>query len=101
MSDRINQLIGEIREKSMRAKDDLDAEKKRSKELENELTKVKEELNSKNKELSKKEEEINSLKSGTGTVEKSIPVQSGNGLSDEQIDELVKEIDYCIEKLRK
>ena len=97
MSDRINQLIGEIREKSMRAKDALDAEKKRSKELENELNKVKEELNSKNKELNKMEEEINSLKSDKGTVEKSIPVQSENGISDE----LVKEIDYCIEKLKK
>ncbi len=101
MSERVNQLIEEIREKSLRIKNSLSAERSRVSTLESEIEKLKAAISEKENELQKGMEELEKLRDDSKTVQiESIPVSKENEISGEQIDELVKEIEYCIAKLK-
>lgn len=101
MSEKVSQLIDEVREKALGLKDSLSAERSRVNNLEAEIQNLKIQISEKEKDLREKVEEIEGLKSDLKKMETiSIPVQAESGISDEQIDELVKEIEYCIAKLK-
>ena len=102
MSDRINQLIDTIREKSILLKDQVASEKAKNEELTQEIQTLKQEVTSKGEKVDELNSKITELNDGLKAVkEQSITGSEGNGFSDEQIDELVKEIEYCIGQLKK
>ena len=101
MSEKVNQLIDEIREKSLSIKDSLSAERTKVESLETEVENLKNKISEKENDLKNKVSEIESLRNDMSSMEtKSIPVQKESGITDEQIDELVKEIEFCIAKLK-
>lgn len=102
MSDRINQLIESIREKSMLLKEELVSEKQNNEKLQQEIQDLKAQSELKDQkvtELNVKIAELN--ESITKTKQSSIDDSKDSGISDEHIDELVKEIEYCITQLKK
>lgn len=101
MSEKVYQLIDEVREKSLAIKASLETERSKLKSLESELDQLKEAIAMKESDLKKKDSEIAKLMSDLETNKTmGIDVPENKGFSDEQIDELVKEIEYCIAKLR-
>lgn len=102
MSDRINSLINNIREKSILLNEKLSIQKEKNKDLDTQLNSLNEELAShkkKNEQLSNEMKELKeNIKANNG---QDISSSEGNDVSDEKIDELVKEIEYCIGQLKK
>jgi septal ring factor EnvC (AmiA/AmiB activator) len=102
MSDRVNELIEEIRGKANSMKDRVSTEQDKNNTLTKEIEELKTQLSAKEAEVSQLKGELDSLKSDISSKnEQSIAVASDNGVSDEQIDELVKEIEYCITQLKR
>ena len=102
MTDRINTLIKTIGEKVARMKDQLSVEQAKNESFQTEITQLKEQLASKNTEVEELESKMIGLKSGIGaTKEQDVDGAVETSVSDEQIDELVKEIEYCIGQLKK
>jgi uncharacterized coiled-coil DUF342 family protein len=102
MSDRINQLVDTIREKSILLKDQVASEKAKNKELTQEIQTLKQDVFSRDEKLSELNSTITELNDGLKAAkEQNITGSEGNGVSEEQIDELVKEIEYCIGQLKK
>ena len=102
MSDRINQLIDTIREKSILFKDQVASEKSKNEvfaqkveELENEVVLKTEKVLELNARVTALNEEVKTVK------EQKTAGSDRRHISDEQIDELVKEIEYCIGQLKK
>lgn len=101
MSDKALQLIDEIRSRSFEIKGKLDEERQNNAVLTNTIADLK-------KELEQKEQDLSEVKSKVAELEKEIlttkeqvinPVISSER-NDEEIDELVKEIEYCISQLK-
>lgn len=102
MSDRIHELVDAIREKSILLKDQVASEKTKNQELEKDIQRLKQEVSSKDGQVDELNSKITELNDDLKTVkEQSITESEGNGISDGQIDELVKEIEYCIGQLKK
>ena len=102
MTDRIHTLIKTIGEKVTRMKDQLSVEQAKNESFQNEITQLKEQLTSKTNEVEKLESRINGFESAVeGTKGQDVDGFSEMNVSDEQIDELVKEIEYCIGQLKK
>jgi uncharacterized coiled-coil DUF342 family protein len=102
MSDRINQLVDTIREKTILLKDQIASEKAKNEELTKEIQTLKQDVSSRDEKMGELNNNITELNDGLKAVrEQSIISADGNGVSEEQIDELVKEIEYCIEQLKK
>ena len=102
MSDRINSLINNIREKSIHLNEKLSIQEEKNNDLETQLNSLREELNSQKKENEQLSMEMMELKENKkANNEQSISNSGGNDISDEKIDELVKEIEYCIGQLKK
>ena len=102
MSDRINQLVDTIREKAILLKDQVASEKAHNEELTQEIQTLKQELSSRDEKVDELNTKITELDDGLKAArEQSIGSSGGNGVSEEQIDELVKEIEYCIAQLKK
>jgi uncharacterized coiled-coil DUF342 family protein len=103
MTEKIEKSIEHILNKAQALHTDLQSERTRNNALNNELQKLKGEMFS----LSEKEfmlnTEIETLKSALQLAENKVvevPIQVV-GKREEEIDELVKEIEYCIEQLKK
>lgn len=103
MTEKIEKSIEHILNKAQALHADLQSERTRNGALNNELQKLKGEIFV----LSEKEfmlnTEIETLKSALQLAENKVvevPVQV-IGKREEEIDELVKEIEYCIEQLKK
>ncbi len=101
MSDGIRLLIEQIGDRAKHIHQQLEAERSKNVQLSEELAQLKSELAQKestvdtlNSEVSALKEEINSMKDHTITP--SVRPQ----ISDDEIDDLVKEIDYCLEQLK-
>ena len=101
MSDKALQLIDEIRSKSLEIKGKLDEERQNNAVLTNAIADLK-------KELEQRELELSVVKTKVAELEKEVlsskeqvinPVISSER-NDEEIDELVKEIEYCISQLK-
>ena len=102
MADRINELIKTIGEKVSSLKSQLSVEKTKSESLHNELESLKGRLKEKENEVQSHISKINDLKSEIENGKKQYVSGSTEGnVSDDQIDELVKEIEYCIGQLKK
>lgn len=102
MSDRVNELIETLKEKMILLKDQCAQERSKNDELTAENEQLKTNLTEKSTEISNLESKVESLKE----VQNSAKVQSVNPseeekVSDDQIDELVREIEYCIGQLKK
>lgn len=102
MADRINELIQNIREKVSLLRSQLSVEKSKNESLQKEVEELKLQLNSAQKNVEELESKIVGLQSDiVKAKEQSVNQSSGTNISDEQIDELVKEIEYCIGQLKK
>lgn len=103
MSDRIHQLIDTVREKSILLKDQVASERSENQRLKQEIDELKQSIASRDEKISGLEVKVVELNDHIETVKKeNITVESASkGMSNEQIDELVKEIEYCITQLKK
>lgn len=102
MSDRVNELIETLREKMILLKDQCAIERSKNNDLlaENEL--LKSSLQEKSSEISSLQSKVDSLKEAQSLAkEQSVNHSEEKKVSDEQIDELVREIEYCIGQLKK
>lgn len=100
MSDRVSQLIDSIKFKALELHQELQSERIKSNHLEEELMKIKSEINAKSAEIELSKKKIAELGDQIKTLsEQKVDLSSVNDISDEQIDELVKEIEFCIAQL--
>ena len=100
MSDRVSQLIDSIKSKALELHQELQSERIKSNHLEEELMKIKSEINAKSAEIELSQKKITELGDQIKTLsEQKVDLSSVNDISDEQIDELVKEIEFCIAQL--
>jgi len=103
MSDKIHQLIKDVRVNFSSMNESLLAEKSKNQELNAVISGLKnqiEALNSENKVL---KNEIDDFKKQENDENKDVKLQTQQTtmVAEESIDELVKEIDYCIGQLKK
>ncbi|MDX2360083.1 MAG: hypothetical protein QNK23_04715 [Crocinitomicaceae bacterium] len=102
MSDRIHELIDGIRSKATSLRDHLSVESTKNEALQKEVESLLNQISSKDEEMAKLQSKISELELNmSATQEQEVIVSDDTGVSKEQIDELVKEIDYCIEQLKK
>jgi len=102
MTDRIQHIIDEIRAKSQALHKLLTAEREKNMELYVEISEMKDQLKQLNLNLETKDQEIAGLNSVINAAKNQVVEgSSSNGRKDEEIDELVKEIEYCISQLKK
>jgi len=102
MADRINELIQKIREKVSQLKGQLSVEKTKNESLKNEVDQLKTQLDAtKNENESLKAKIVNLQSDIAKAKEQSVGGPDETSVSDGQIDELVKEIEYCIGQLKK
>lgn len=101
MSDKALQLIDEIRSKSLEIKGKLDEERQNNAVLTNAIADLKKELEQRELELSEVKTKVAELEKEVLTAKEQVinPVISSER-NDEEIDELVKEIEYCISQLK-
>jgi len=102
MSDRIHELVNSIGEKVSRLQGQLSTERSKKEEFLAEIQDLKSALGTKESEIETlKSKIIESKKNIEGGEVQDVVVSNGKNVSDEQIDELVKEIEYCITQLKK
>ena len=102
MSDRILELVGSIKDKVSLVKGQLEKECSKSESLQNEVVNLEGQLAEKQVELNSLSTKISALETKLITKEEQdVVVVKETGVSDNQIDELVKEIEYCIGQLKK
>ncbi len=103
MSDKIHQLISTLRENFMSISEDLLAERSKNQRLNEEISELKDEiqtLKSDNHSLKVALDNFRKQKNDE-REEFKLQTQQNTMVSEEYIDELVKEIDYCIGQLKK
>ena len=102
MSDQINTLIASIRERFSRVNDQLLEEQAKNERIQVEVKELKSQLNTSNEKVVSLHNELKESEESNNDVSEQIVTRSeGTMITDEQIDELVKEIDYCIGQLKK
>ena len=102
MTDRIQHIIEEIRLKSKALHHQLLEEREKNNALQAEVQLLNERLHHKNQQEEKNLAEIAALKLEMETTKSQvIEIERPQGKKDEEIDELVKEIEYCISQLKK
>ena len=102
MSDRVNELIETLREKMILLKDQCAKERSKNDELIAEIEALKSNLNEKSSEVSTLQAKIESLKEAQSSVkEQNVNPSEEYRISTDQIDEMVREIEYCIGQLKK
>lgn len=102
MSDRIKELVEEIRGKASDLRNQLTTERTRNQQLEEELAQLKSSVSEKDEAISALESKYNDLQNKQDlTIETGVEVVSDQRISDAEIDELVKEIEYCIAQLKR
>ena len=103
MTERIQHIISEIRSKALELHRELERERQKNQELQMTVQDMNEQLLS----MKMKEEQLQSVvdslrvdldEAKNQVVEVSVPQ---NGRNEEEIDELVKEIEYCISQLKR
>ena len=102
MSDRIAELIEEVKSKAMAYRDQASTERTKNEELSADLNQCKEQLEGKEAEIEQLKAQVSELENSANENKIStIESPSAVGLSDSEIDDLVKEIDFCIAQLKK
>jgi Mg2+ and Co2+ transporter CorA len=103
MTDKIQQIIDDISRKAKALHHQLVEERLQNEQLRLEIVELREQLMSTNGQIEGQALEINRLKSELEASKEQVvekPVVSDKR-KDEEIDELVKEIEYCISQLKK
>ncbi len=106
MSARVHQLLDEIREKSVKLKSQVAAERTKNETLSAEISELKSEITSKAQEVENLQSKVSELSANIESLkEQSVNSQSttptGAVLTNEEIDALVKEIEHCIKQLKR
>ncbi|MDB3906192.1 hypothetical protein N9355_01825 [Crocinitomicaceae bacterium] len=106
MSARVHQLLDEIRDKSVKLKSQVAAERAKNETLSAEISNLKSAMNSKTEETENLQSKVSELSANIESLkEQSVNSettgQTGAVLSNEEIDALVKEIEYCIQQLKR
>ena len=102
MSDRIKELVQTVKDKASSLHEKVQVERSKNQDLENNLSKLKEELKEKEAEVSRLRGEIEEYETKLKTQNLvNVEAAGGEKVSDAEIDELVREIDYCIAQLKK
>jgi uncharacterized coiled-coil protein SlyX len=102
MSDRVYKLIETLKEKTLLLKGECALERSKNNELTAKNQALSTELAEKSITIESLKEQINELMQKHSEVkEQNVGQAEEGGISDEQIDELVKEIEYCIGQLKK
>jgi len=110
MSARVHQLLDEIREKSVKLKGQVAAERTKNETLSAEIAELKSAMNGKTEEVDNLQNKVSELSANIESLkEQSVNSESntetttqvGGVLTNEEIDALVKEIEYCIQQLKK
>lgn len=101
MSDQVNDLIGEVRTKALKFHSALQDERAKNENLEGQVAENEAKMRTLIAENEALKSEIVDLKEQIDKqIEPTIDEKSID-LNDEEIDELVKEIEFCIEQLKK
>ena len=101
MSKKIHQLIDQIRANYSSLDNQFLEQKAKASELQNEADTLKSQLVERENKIAALETKINELEATKNEVsERVITSSEGTMISEGQIDELVKEIDYCIGQLK-
>jgi len=103
MSDKIHQLIKDVRVNFSSMNESLLAEKSKNQEINAEVSELKNQIESLISENKVLKVEIDDFKKRENDVNEEVKLQTQQTtmVSEESIDELVKEIDYCIGQLKK
>ena len=102
MSDQINTLIASIRERYTLLNDQLLGEQSKNEQAQLEIEELKSQLDAGNEKIVSLQNELKESEENESDVSEQVVTRSeGTMITDEQIDELVKEIDYCIGQLKK
>lgn len=104
MSARVHELLDEIREKSVKLKDQVAAERAKNATLSAEISEIQEEMSSKSQEVESLQGKVTELTDNIESMKEqrvNTTSDSGANLSNEEIDALVKEIEYCIKQLKR
>lgn len=102
MSNQIHELIDQIQGKVTSVKRQLSADRALQKELRAEIASLQSQLATKNEELEQLRYKLRECEESKKTNEKqNVVALKEQGISNEQIDDLVKEIEYCIAQLKK
>ncbi|XOV67129.1 MAG: hypothetical protein ACFHU9_16030 [Fluviicola sp.] len=106
MSARVHQLLDEIREKSVNLKSQVAAERAKNETLSAEISELKNEMRSKAEEVESLQTKVSELSANIESfkeqsVNSEAAAQKGAVLTNEEIDALVKEIEYCIKQLKR
>lgn len=101
MSDRIKALISEIGEKVSRINGMLSTERLNNEKLQNEVSALQEQLISEKNVVSELQTEIAAMRQDINAKSEHVVEDSkGKYISEDEIDEMVKEIEYCIGQLK-
>lgn len=102
MSERVHQLIDEIRRKSAVMREQLEAERATNVSLTSEIASLREQLLTGEQRVEEMQGTITELNDRVETLkEQGANSSSASGISNEEIDALVKEIEYCIGQLKR
>lgn len=101
MSDRIHELVDGIKEKVSLVKSQLASVNSQNASLQNEVETLKTQLAQKGEELDQANSTVSELEAKLITNNEQDVKVFETGVSEDQIDELVKEIEYCIGQLKK
>ncbi len=102
MPERIRQLISDIKGKVVLYRDQLMTERKKNALLEDQLKELQGQQQKYLEEMEVLKQQVVVLKAEKNAAKSEDVVHSNeNGISNEQIDELVKEIEYCISQLKR
>ena len=101
MSDRVIELIETLKGKMILLKDQCANERSKNDELIKENAQLKEKLTNQSDEISSLQAKINTLKELQSSAKEQSVHPSADLISDEKIDELVREIEYCIGQLKR
>lgn len=102
MSEQVNRLIDEIREKSAQMREQIQVERAANGSLTDEIAVLKNELLEKTAEIETLQGSIAELNGQIKTLTEQGGKESvGKSISNEEIDALVKEIEYCIGQLKR
>jgi hypothetical protein len=102
MPDQINELIDAIREKVSFLHNQLSIERANNEKLRGENETMKNEILLKEKEIDANQARISNIEKGMiATQGQGVIVAEEKVVSEQQIDELVKEIEYCIAQLKR
>lgn len=100
MTEKIDNIISSIQKRTKALKDQLKAEQLNVKSLEAEVKNLKDELSQKEAAVKKEMEEINRLHTELKNWQDKEVISTPKTHKEEDIDALVREIEYCIDQLK-